>query len=215
MIKCIIFDCDGTLVDSELLCSQALESEFSRYGIPYPAEQMMYKYRGVKLNRILSELSTEHSVTLDEDFEETYRSQLNTLFERDLRACEGAETALNILSQSTLKMCVASSGPLTKMKKSLSLTGLDVFFNGQLFSSYDLGVWKPEPDIFLHAAKEMGFKPSECLVVEDSEVGVQAALRAGMLCVHYSAHRHNNYDAKAQYTLSNLAELPEVFDTFN
>lgn len=205
MIKCLIFDCDGTLVDSEALCSVALEHEFGRYDIAYPADQMMRTYRGVKLDRILDTIANQHGVALHDDFEANYRERLNVLFEDQLKACDGAHNAAEHIAKLGLAMCVASSGPITKMQKSLGLTGLASHFDGRLFSSYDLGVWKPEPDIFLHAAQSMGYLPEQCLVVEDSPVGVTAAIAANMLCVHYQAHGISQ--TRAPYTITHLSEL--------
>jgi HAD superfamily hydrolase (TIGR01509 family) len=93
--------------------------------------------------------------------------------------------ARELLASLTLPFCVASSGPRAKIELSLSLTGLAPLVNGRIFSSYDVGTWKPEPGIFLHAAAALGVAPSECAVVEDSEPGVRAGLAAGMRVFAY------------------------------
>ncbi|MBD1388628.1 HAD-IA family hydrolase [Neiella sp. HB171785] len=185
MIKCVIFDCDGTLVDSELLCNMALSHELSDYGVAISAEQLVAQYRGVKLDHILSDIERHYEVTLNEEFIVTYRRHVAQLFDRYLKPCDGIEQALEQLS---LPICVASSGPVAKIKHALELTQLASFFGNNIFSAYEIGSWKPDPTLFLHAAQTMGFAPAQCAVVEDSVVGIQAAQAAGMSPILYDPH---------------------------
>lgn len=97
-----------------------------------------------------------------------------------------------------------------KIETSVSVTGLKEYFEDRLFSAYDLGVWKPEPDLFLHAAKEMGFKPQECVVVEDSQVGVQAALSANMKVVHYNPESIDLGEVEPSAEISCMADLISI-----
>ncbi len=189
MSNCIIFDCDGTLVDSEYLCSLGLKLKLDEYGIDVNASALMNEFRGQQLSSTLTLIEERYQVTLKSDFVETYRQRVNDLFEERLKPCEGAETLLKSIN---LPICVASNATKAKMVKALSITGLLPYFNGQLFSAYDIGAWKPNPKIFLYAAQSMGFEPQECLVVEDSPVGVEAALLAGMQVVQYDPHVNNN-----------------------
>lgn len=182
MIKCIIFDCDGTLVDSEYLCKLALEQKLLEYGISENTADLIHRFLGVKLEEILSSLESKHKISFNTDIVESYRELVNNLFEEKLKACDGVESTL---SRIHLPICVASSGPISKIKHALALTDLTKFFNNNIFSSYDIGSWKPEPDLFLHAAKQMGFLPCHCAVVEDSSVGIQAATAAGMIPILY------------------------------
>lgn len=182
MIKCIIFDCDGTLVDSEYLCNLGLEIKLREYGVEASAIEMMARFRGGKLAKILETLELDHQIKLAKDFVSSYRSLVDDLFEQQLRPCEGVD---EMLLEIDLPKCVASSGPLEKIDRALSITGLSTHFNGCVFSSYIIGSWKPDPDIFLHAAREMGFEPNECAVVEDSPLGIAAAKLAGMFSVLY------------------------------
>ncbi len=185
MIKCVIFDCDGTLVDSEYLCNLGLEIKLREYGVESSAMEMLEKFRGTRLSTIQEVLESQYKIKLKDDFVSSYRLLVEELFERDLKACEGVS---DMLKELLLPKCVASSGPLEKIIKALSIVGILGHFNGNLYSSYDIDSWKPDPDIFLHAAKEMGFKPNECAVVEDSPVGVTAAKSAGMFAVLYDPH---------------------------
>lgn len=182
MIQCIIFDCDGTLVDSEYLCNLGLEIKLKDYGIVASAETMMKRFRGGRLALILQELEKEHKIKLKEDFVPSYRSLVEKLFDERLEPCEGVPKMIEAID---LPKCVASSGPLEKINKALSVTGLAGHFGDKLFSCYEVGTWKPDPGIFLHAAKAMGFQPNQCVVVEDSPVGISAAKAAGMFSVLY------------------------------
>lgn len=189
MIRCIIFDCDGTLVDSEYLCNLGLEIQLKDYGVESSAFTMMEKFRGGKLATILRTLEAEHKIELRDDFISAYRSLVDRLFVEQLKPCAGVS---EMLAEIGLPKCVASSGPLAKIVTALSITGLSDHFDDKLFSSYEVGSWKPDPGIFLHAAKMMGFSPSQCAVVEDSTVGISAAKAAGMFAVLYDpndAHR--------------------------
>jgi len=203
MIKCIIFDCDGTLVDSEYLCNLGLEMMLENYGIDSSATEMMERYRGGKLAAILQDIELEHQIILKDNFVTSYRILVDELFEKRLRPCEGVDKALNGI---LLPKCVASSGPLDKIKKALSITGLTDHFNGKIYSSYVVDSWKPDPGIFLHAAKEMGFQPNECAVVEDSLVGISAAKAAGMRPILYDPN--NIHSAiSCLHTIRHMREL--------
>ena len=106
-------------------------------------------------------------------------------FRRELRAVEGIHAALDAIR---LPTCVASSGPPEKIRLSLELTGLLPRFDGRIFSAYEVGSWKPDPGLFLHAAEAMGVPPDECAVVEDSVPGVRAGVAAGMRVFAYAPH---------------------------
>ena len=203
-VQCIIFDCDGTLVDSEYLSHQALQQQlFEETGLSLTAELLCEQYRGAKLALILDELKTQFCCEVPEGFVLRYRERVEELFTSELHPMPGAH---DILSQIQLPVCVASSGPLKKIQTALSVTGLLEFFNDRLFSSYDINSWKPEPDLFIHAADKMGFSPSQCLVVEDSLTGIQAARAAGM--AHRLYDPHGIYqEESSDIRISHLSQL--------
>ncbi|MFT5709053.1 MAG: HAD superfamily hydrolase (TIGR01509 family) [Oceanospirillaceae bacterium] len=203
MIKCIIFDCDGTLVDSEYLCNLGLEIKLKDYGIESSAIEMMERFRGGQLASILQTIESEHRITLKDNFVSSYRALVDELFESELAPCEGVATALAELE---LPKCVASSGPLEKINKALSVSGLLEHFNGRIFSSYEIDSWKPDPGIFLHAAKEMGFHPNECAVVEDSPIGILAADAAGMRAILYDPNDIHD-SVSCLHTIKHMREL--------
>jgi beta-phosphoglucomutase-like phosphatase (HAD superfamily) len=113
---------------------------------------------------------------------------------------------------------VASNGPKDKMQKALQLTQLSSFFNGKLYSAYDINSWKPDPGLFLYAAQKMGFKPEQCLVVEDTLVGIEAAKAGGMKTVLYDPHNtHKNTGYKKnseQLTIKHMKELEVLLSEF-
>jgi len=125
MVECIIFDCDGTLVDSEYLCFLGLETKLKEYGICLSANKLALKYRGWKLSNIIQETESEYQLQLKNDFVPSYRKLVDELFERNLTPCEGVVDALESID---LPKCVASSGPLEKIQKALLVSGLSKYF---------------------------------------------------------------------------------------
>lgn len=174
---CLIFDLDGTLVDSELLNNQALVDLLPDLGLSL--SDMVRRYSGWKLSVVLDDLSRQTGRPLPANFEGEYRARVSSLFDSSLRATAGTASTLRSLDG---PRCVASSAPGEKIVHALRAAGLGRHFREEhLFSSYDLGSWKPEPDIFLHAAGEMGFSPADCLVIEDSRAGLAPSAAAAQV----------------------------------
>ncbi|MRI00023.1 HAD-IA family hydrolase [Kriegella sp. EG-1] len=211
MIKCLIFDCDGTLVDSEYLCNLGLEIKLRDYGIESSANAMMEKYRGGKLAEILQSIEKEHNINLKENFISEYRKLVDELFEKELNPCEGV---LEFLNQNTLSICVASSGPAKKINKALEITDLKKYFGDNIFSSYEINSWKPDPDIFLYAAKKMGMNPDECLVIEDSTKGIESGLAAGMKTILFNPMNLHENIIRVQ-TIYNMNKLKDIISAHN
>ncbi|MCJ8336942.1 MAG: HAD-IA family hydrolase [Pseudomonadales bacterium] len=208
MIKCVIFDCDGTLVDSEYLCNLALQIKLREHAVVESADQLMHKYRGGKLATILQSIEVEHNIQLADDFVVAYRTLVEQLFSEKLEACAGVA---QMLADLRLAKCVASSGPLHKIHSALSITDLDKYFEGNIYSSYQIDSWKPDPGIFLHAATQMGFAPHQCVVVEDSLVGVTAAMAAGMQPILYDPLKIHAVPAGV-ISIGDMSELQSVID---
>ncbi|MBM4810338.1 HAD-IA family hydrolase [Vibrio parahaemolyticus] len=205
-MKLVIFDCDGTLVDSEFLCNLALERQLAEIGVECKAKALLDKFRGCKLASIFASLESEFSISLPESFESEYRYKVGALFDEHLKPNAGVKEVLESLS---IPFCIASSAPREKIKRALSVTGLDGYFDNNIFSSYEVGSWKPEPQLFLHAANEMGVNPEECCVVEDSLVGLEAATNAKMKVVYYAPKvtEQNHFGA---VQIQNMSELFEI-----
>lgn len=201
MSNLLIFDCDGTLVDSELLCHQGLAHELTALGVYEDASLMVHRFRGWKLAAIFEQIELKHNVKLPSNFEPIYRKTVAELFGSELKPIAGTHEALSRLPRAK---CVASSGPMHKIVQALEVTNLRHFFGNHLFSAYDIGSWKPEPGLFLHAADQMGFAPDDCIVIEDSLVGIQAARAAGMRAIFFNPHQIHSP------TLDRVAQIQEM-----
>ena len=206
-IKCILFDSDGTLVDSEYLGHLTLERQFRKRGIEESATELMAAFQGAQLAKIIDSIAHKHAVILDDAFVAQYRQALEQTFADELRPVDGIADVLSKIQQA---ICVASGGPLRKIQLALSLTELDSYFKGKLFSSYEIGSWKPEPDLFLHAAQQMGFAPGECAVVEDSPVGIYAAQAAKMKAILYDPMNKHPHP-EGVIIIREMSELESIF----
>lgn len=173
----VVFDCDGTLVDSETLGHEVLCRCIANFGMSLSIEESMRRFKGGKMADCIAELEADVGHKLPDDFVASYRRQCAETFEARLVPIEGAYELLDKLE---LPYCIASSGPREKIDLNLRVTGLARFFGDRIFSAYDIDAWKPDPALFLHAAKQMGVRPERCAVVEDSVHGYEAGVSAGM-----------------------------------
>lgn len=204
-IQCIIFDCDGVLVDSEILSNRVLLEMGQAHGLEMTLEQAITDFGGRGLKECFSLIEERAGCTLPADFIHTFRSRTYEAFHKELQPVRGMPEFLDTL---TVDRCVASSGPPEKIRLSLSLTGLIGVFGNNLFSSYDINSWKPKPDIFLHAARSMGYEVGECIVIEDSVAGVQAAIAGGFRVFGF-AHSYNEMQLReaGARVFHNVSEL--------
>ncbi|WP_439550991.1 HAD family hydrolase [Falsiroseomonas sp.] len=176
----VIFDCDGTLVDSEPLSALVFAEALAEQGLEITPAAALDAFRGRRFALCVAMAERMLGRTLPPDFEAMVRDRTTLAFRDRLRGIEGAAALLEAMP---LPFCVASNAPRAKTELSLTLTGLRHFFGERIFSAYDVGSWKPDPGLFLHAADALGLPPADCLVVEDSEAGVMAGLAAGMRVV--------------------------------
>lgn len=209
----IIFDCDGVLVDSETISNRILAEHLTDHGYAISFEDCCVRFIGYYLPHLVDEIRAE-GVELPDDFLTTLRAKDGPAFAADLQEIAGVGETL---SQLPHKKCVASSGPPDKISKNLSKTGLIHFFDPHLFSGYTVAKPKPAPDLFLHAADQLGVKPSSCLVIEDSKLGVQAANAAGMRCFGFTGGGHcfGNYASNLalcgpELIFNQMSELPDL-----
>ena len=194
----ILFDCDGVLVDSEVLATRELQRYLEDLSFPTAFEVENHdRFTGLSLRDIRTSIENEAGRSLPEDFERELRRRDMKAFQRDLRPINGVRDTLSALD---LPRCVASSGSQEKIRHSLALTGLIDYFGTHLFSAHDQQVHqgKPAPDLFLHAAKSMGFPPNSCLVIEDSVAGVRAGVAAGMRTIGFTGGSHCSPDHPAR-----------------
>ncbi len=180
----VIFDCDGVLVDSEILGAQVAREMALEAGIVLTAAEALAMIRGRKVAVWVEELQALSGGRLPPDFVTDFRCRSATLFRSDLKPVPHVESVLRGLD---LPFCTASSAPREKIELTLKLTGLFPFFVDRIFSAYEIGSWKPDPGLFLHASAQLGVPPSRCAVIEDSLVGVLAARAAGMTVFGYGS----------------------------
>lgn len=179
-IRAVIFDCDGTLVDSEVPGIDVMHAHACALGLDLTREQAHQQFLGARMADCVAWIGARLPHRPDDfevDFTRTVRSAQAERFSQGLGVIPGA---IELLDRLTIPFCVATNGPREKAELTLGLTGLLRFFPDRLFSAYEVGSFKPDPGLFLHAARIMGVAPQFCAVVEDSLPGIQAGLAAGM-----------------------------------
>jgi HAD superfamily hydrolase (TIGR01509 family) len=187
MVDLVIFDCDGVLIDSELLSVRADAASFSEVGIAITAEEVSERYSGLSHSEMLADVAARYGRSLPPDFRERHRHRLRKILEAELVATAGVEAVLDALS---CPVCVASSSSPERLYHALSLVGLYDHFAPNVFSARMVARGKPAPDLFLYAAAELGAAPQRCLVVEDSLDGIEAARTAGMTAIGFCGGSH-------------------------
>lgn len=209
-IKCIIFDCDGVLVDSEPIAISTIVRLANELGIAIDYDFGVREFVGNSWEKVAHILEEQLGHPLPANFEETYRTISFDRFKEELTAVKGVT---ELLPQLSLPFCVASSGPPHKIRLNLEITKLSPYFEDRIYSCYDIQKWKPDPAIYKHAAQSMGFEPKECLVIEDSLFGVQAGVASGCQVYAYAAMAHNEVAlAAAGATLFyDMLEVKELY----
>ena len=183
----IIFDCDGVLIDSEVISARQLIAELKGYGVDMDMAFVSRHFLGRSYPVVLREVRERWGVALPDHFETDYRNRLLAAFARDLAAMPDVHEAVSALR---LPYCLATSSSPERMRKSLAITGLSPLFEGRAFTASEVARGKPAPDLFLHAAARMGADPAACVVIEDSLNGVRAGLAAGMQVWRFTGGSH-------------------------
>ena len=210
MIELVIFDADGVLVDSEEIALAVLARAACAAGAQIDFAEALALFRGLKIADCVAQIENRAGRPVGESFIDDVRRATALAFEADLRAVDGAHQALADIS---IPVCVASNGPMSKLTQTLSLTGLQDRFEGRVFSAYEVGSWKPDPGLFLHAARTLGVDPSRCVVIEDSVTGVRAAKTAEMRVLGFTGGRS---DAELELSqagaqpFGRMADLPAL-----
>jgi HAD superfamily hydrolase (TIGR01509 family) len=205
----VIFDCDGVLVDSERISNHIFADLLGELGLAVALDDMFEHFVGHSMAHCLDKIAALLGQAPPADFEPTYRARIKSAFETQLMPVAGIEEAL---AQIAIPSCVASNGPVDKMRMTLGLTGLLPRFEGRLFSSRDVAHPKPAPDLFLHAARCCGVAPADCVVVEDTPTGVAAGMTAGMTVLGYAAltPAHRLRAAGAHHVFDRMTDLPRL-----
>ena len=183
----VIFDCDGVLVDSEVIFARVLGECLTEADFPVTAAEALLFGFGKNRDTLTAAVETRYGRALPEGFFEAMRERTALVLERELRPMPGVTELLTALPRAR---CVASNGHLQRVRQRLALTGLLGFFDPHVFSAIQVAIGKPAPDLFLLAARQLKVPPAACTVVEDSIVGVAAAVAAEMPVIGFCGGSH-------------------------
>ena len=207
-IDAVLFDCDGVLVDSERVAAECIVEFAARFGARFGIEEALARFTGARMADTLRDIEERGRCRLPDDFEAGLRAHMATEFESRLAPIEGAAALIDSLA---LPYCVVSNGPRSKMEVTLRIAGLLEHFAGRIVSAYEVGVWKPDPGLFLHAARMLGTPPERCAVVEDSDYGIAAGVAAGMQVFALVPEERADAMPEGVVAVASLAALHEPF----
>jgi HAD superfamily hydrolase (TIGR01509 family) len=214
-VKLVIFDCDGVLVDSETISVAVLTEIVRKAGADIGDREAYRLFLGRSMQAVDELLREAFGLALNEAQLERIRAETFRRFRRELEPMPGA---IEALSRLRLLRCVASSSSLERIRLSLSLTGLLEMLNPHIYSASMVARGKPAPDLFLHAAEGMGVRPEDCVVVEDSPAGIDAAKRAGMRVFAFTGGSHASHAGlerelealRPDLVFSDMRRLPDL-----
>jgi len=208
---CLLFDSDGTLVDSEILLAEVMGEILPAFGLPFSARQYMEEFRGIRFKTIIEALADRHGALVDGHYpamEDEMRGLMERRMRAELQPVVGMPAALEALAAHP--KAVVSNGPERKIRCAMESTGLAPHFGDHLFSAYTLQVWKPDPALYRQAAAAMGQAPERCVVIDDAAVGVEAGLAAGMQVVHLNHFPGEEATPAGAIAIRHASELPGV-----
>ena len=207
--KCIIFDCDGVLVDSEVIGNTVMVEMANELGADINLDYAMRHFKGNSLENCFNQIKAlAKEELLSDDFATEYRRRSYEAFKTDIEPIQGVKEVIQNLK---VDFCVASSGPVNKIELNLELTGLLPYFKDKIFSCYTINKWKPDPAVFQWAAETMGYRRNECLVIEDSLIGVNAAINGGFDVYGYTEHDYKKeLHTKANKVFNSMNELLDL-----
>jgi HAD superfamily hydrolase (TIGR01509 family) len=213
-VDLVIFDCDGVLVDSEVISCRAHAETLTRHGYPITADQVLVRFLGVSDREARMTIEAELGRSLPDDFELQVKQATLQFYADGLRTIPHVDEAIAAIG---LPKCVASSGTPEKIRHGLECAGLYDLLAPNIFSATQVKRGKPAPDLFLFAAGQMQASPARCIVIEDSVPGIAGALAAGMtvLGFHGGSHcRPGHADtlraAGANMTFDDMRQLPDL-----
>ena len=213
-VDLVIFDCDGVLVDSEVISCRAHADVLSRHGYPITSEQVLVRFLGVSERDARRMVEQEIGRDLPDDLEQQVNAATLQFYASDLQPITHVAAAIGAID---LPRCVASSGTPEKIRHGLSCAGLYDLLAPHIFSASQVAHGKPAPDLFLFAAERMGIAPERCVVVEDSVPGVTGARAAGMTVLGFhggshcrAGHAETLRNAGAHETFEDMRQLPAL-----
>ena len=187
MFDLVIFDCDGVLLDSEIISATMLIQELAKLGVSIDLDYVARHFLGRSYPTVMETIRREFHLTLPSQFEAIYRARLLETFETELKVMPDVAEVIANLGK---PYCIATSSSPMRAAKSLAMVGLGHLAGPKLFTSTMVANGKPAPDLFLHAAQQMGADPARCLVIEDSLTGIRAGLAAGMTVWRFTGGSH-------------------------
>lgn len=212
-VELVIFDCDGVIADSEVISARVLIEELAREGIAIDFDHVRRHFLGRSFPTVAGMIREERAQTLPADFEMRYRRRLLDRFATEMRPTEGVVAALGALRVAS---CVATSSSPERVARTLALLGLAERFGRNVFTASEVRHGKPAPDLFLHAARQMGAPPARTLVIEDSVPGLIAASAAGMTAWAYTGGEHLRGQVPdapfAVRSFDNWADFPHLLE---
>lgn len=183
----VIFDCDGVLIDSEVISATVLMKLLEAQGLSVDLSHVQRHFLGRSFPTVAEDIRTRFNLDLPASFEADYRRILLHRFEEELQPSAGVTAVLDRLRT---PYCVATSSSPERVQRSLVIAGLDRYFAGHVYTASQVDRGKPAPDLFLYVATREGFEPGGCLVIEDSVPGIEAARAAGMPVLHFTGGSH-------------------------
>ncbi|WP_251865147.1 HAD family phosphatase [Achromobacter sp. Marseille-Q4962] len=213
--RLVIFDCDGVLIDSEIIAAKAQSQALAEHGIAITPQEAARRFAGIPDADMWRTLQQENGRSLPPGFAGSYARRLDDTFREALRALPGVRETVQALRGRGMDVCVASSSMPAKLQSVLKLVGLWDLFAPHVYSTAQVAHGKPAPDVFLYAARQMRAAVLDCVVVEDSVAGVQAARAARMRAVGFVGASHNGpgqrqrlLDEGAFTVIDDLRDLP-------
>lgn len=206
-IELVIFDCDGVLIDSEVISKRVLLLMLSKLGIAVSDDYFAAHFLGHSFEHVTAKIRADFGLTLASSFQQDYQTELIHAFSLELRPTGDLEW---MLSQLKVPYCVATSSGEQRVSRALKITSLNHYFAEHVFTASEVKNGKPAPDLFLYAAAKMGVQAKSCLVIEDSQAGIQGALAANMQVIRYAGASHMQ-----QWTTTRADEELDSVTTIN
>lgn len=212
----IIFDCDGVLIDSEILSNRAEVELLKSFGIEFELGEYMAKFVGKSTKDVLKTIEASHNVSLPAEFRRLAEKQIFTAFKTELQSIPGI---FELIDSINIAKCVASSSSLSRLDITLKITGLLDKLSPHIFSAEQVERGKPSPDLFIFAANKMQVSPDRSVVIEDSPYGVRAGVSAGMTVLGFTGgshiqpgHADRLRDEGAIEICSDMSQVSDWFD---
>jgi len=210
--KLVIFDCDGVLVDTEGPTNEVLAINLAGYGLKLNAAECVELFVGGTMASVGKHVRAM-GYPLPENWTDEMYAQMFERLSQGVEKIPGIEAVLDELDRAQIPYCVGSNGPMEKMEITLVNTGLMDRLRGRIYSPHSIGLEhaKPSGGLYLHAARDMGFEPTDCVVIEDSANGAKGAKNAGILCFGYTAETPAQVlEAEGAIPFKNMNEIPKL-----